>query len=275
MKNSNFSTNVRSASIKNKSFVCLGLDPDLSQMPSHLTSSNTPYFDFNKAIIEGTADIVCAYKPQIAHYSAFGRENELEKTISFIKTNYPDIPVILDSKRGDIGNTAHFYGVEAFERYGADALTLSPYLGFDSIEPFLKWEGKGLIILCKTSNRGSPLFQNLKTPDIELYLKVASEVKSWSAKGDFSIVVGATQPEILKVIRDIVGDMLFLVPGIGAQGGDLGLVMKEGISKAKSGDPSLMINSSRGIIYASSGEDFAEKAREACLSLREQINALI
>jgi len=277
MNNSNFSSNIRSASVKNKSFVCLGLDPDLSQIPSHLCSSRTPFFDFNKGIIEATADIVCAYKPQIAHYSAFGREIELEKTISFIKTHYPEIPVILDSKRGDIGSTAHFYAVEAFERYGADAVTLNPYLGFDSIEPFMLWEGKGLIILCKTSNKGSPLFQDLKTPDMELYLKVASEVKSWSGSGigDFSIVVGASQPEILKAIRDIVGDMLFLVPGIGAQGGDLNSVMAEGRSKTKAGDPSMIINSSRGIIYASSGEDYAEKAREACLLLKGQINEFI
>ncbi len=251
-----------------KSLLCVGLDPELSKIPEDIQKSHAPLFNFNKAVIDATADLACCYKPQFAHYAAHGREKELEATISYIKKTYPDIPVILDSKRGDIGNTAKYYAMEAFDRYHADAVTLSPYLGFDAIEPFLQWKDKGLIILCKTSNPGSSLLQDIPAPDEKLYIKVAKAVASWSSQGDFALVVGATYPEVLKDLRETVPELPFLVPGIGAQGGDLKATLENGMKKT--GD--LIISSSRGIIHAGSGADFERKAREAAEKLRNEIN---
>ena len=229
-------------------------------------------FEFNKAIVDATRDLVCAYKPQFAHYAAHAAENQLEHTIDYIKSTCPNAIVILDSKRGDIGSTAEQYAHEAFERYDADAVTVNPYLGRDSVEPFLKHDDKGVIILCRTSNPGAKDFQDLDVGSgKKLFQHVAERVaKEWNTADNCMLVVGATYPEELADIRARVGDLPFLVPGVGAQGGDVAKVMAAGKTKAGTG---LVISSSRAILYASSGEDFASAARKAAQQLRDRINA--
>jgi orotidine-5'-phosphate decarboxylase len=252
------------------SLVCVGLDPEIERFPRHIADQASPIFQFNKAIIDATADLVCAYKPQFAHYAAYEAEDQLERTIEYIHRNYPGIPVILDSKRGDVGNTAERYAIEAFERYGADAVTVSPYLGGDSLEPFLKYQDKGVIILCRTSNPGAGDLQDLEIGGSRLFHIVADLAASrWNSRGNCLLVVGATYPRELAQVREIVGNMPLLVPGVGAQGGDVAQAVQNGQTAAGAG---LVISSSRGILYASSGEDFATAARSATQKLREQIN---
>lgn len=254
----------------NDSLVCVGLDPDPSRFPASIDALDEPIFEFNKAIIDATHDLVCAYKPQIAHYSAESAEMELESTISYVKSNYPEIPIILDAKRGDIGSTAQMYATEAFERYAADAVTVNPYLGFDSLEPFLQYKDRGVILLCRTSNAGAADLQDLTVDGVPLYEKVASlAARKWNANGNCLLVVGATWPEQLAKVRGIVGDMPLLVPGVGAQGGDVEKLVRAGQTKAGTG---LIVNSSRAILYASDGEDFAEAARRETDRLRQLIN---
>ena len=258
------------ASTTNESLVCIGLDPDPTRFPKSIDALDEPIFEFNKAIIDATHDLVCAYKPQIAHYSAQSAEMELESTISYVKSNYPEVPVILDAKRGDIGSTAEMYATEVFERYAADAVTVNPYLGFDSFEPFLNYKDRGVILLCRTSNAGAADLQDLIVDGVPLYEKVASlAATQWNKHGNCLLVVGATWPEQLAKIRSIVGDMPLLVPGVGAQGGDVEKLVKAGQTKAGSG---LIVSSSRSILYASDGEDFAEAARRETLKLRDHIN---
>ncbi len=231
----------------------------------------SPIFQFNKAIVDATADLVCSYKPQFAHYAAYDAEDQLERTIDYIQSTYPDVPVILDSKRGDVGNTAERYALEAFERYHADAVTVNPYLGGDSLEPFLKREDKGVIILCRTSNPGARDIQDLPVGNRKLYHVIAElAAQKWNSRGNCSLVVGATYPRELAEIREIVGDMPFLVPGVGAQGGDVAQAVQNGRTQSGAG---LMVSSSRAILYASPREDFAEAARKATATLRDQINA--
>ncbi len=252
------------------SLVCVGLDPEIERFPRHIAAQASPIFQFNKAIIDATADLVCAYKPQFAHYAAYEAEDQLERTIEYIHRSYPGIPVILDSKRGDVGNTAERYAIEAFERYGADAVTVSPYLGGDSLEPFLKYREKGVIILCRTSNPGAGDLQDLEIGGRRLFHIVADLAASrWNSRGNCLLVVGATYPRELAQVREIVGNMPLLVPGVGAQGGDVAQAVQNGQTAAGAG---LVISSSRGILYASSGEDFATAARSATQKLREQIN---
>ena len=252
------------------SLVCVGLDPEIERFPRHIADQASPIFQFNKAIIDATADLVCAYKPQFAHYAAYEAEDQLERTIEYIHRSYPGIPVILDSKRGDVGNTAERYAIEAFERYGADAVTVNPYLGGDSLEPFLKYQDKGVIILCRTSNPGAGDLQDLEMGGRRLFHIVADlAARRWNARGNCLLVVGATYPRELAEVREIVGDMPLLVPGVGAQGGDVAQAVQNGQTAAGAG---LIISSSRGILYASSGEDFAAAARAATQKLREQIN---
>ena len=253
------------------SLVCVGLDPEIERFPEQIADQASPIFQFNKAIIDATADLVCAYKPQFAHYAAYEAEDQLERTIDYIHRSYPGIPVILDSKRGDVGNTAERYAIEAFERYHADAVTVSPYLGGDSLEPFLKYEDKGVIILCRTSNPGAGEVQDLELGGRKLFHIIADLAsRRWNSRGNCLLVVGATYPRELAEVREIVGNMPFLVPGVGAQGGDVALAVQNGQSAAGTG---LIISSSRGILYASSGENFASAAREATQKLRDQINA--
>ena len=255
----------------NGSLVCVGLDPEIERFPPQVVDQPSPIFQFNKAIIDATADLVCAYKPQFAHYAAYEAEDQLERTIDYIQSTYPGIPVILDSKRGDVGNTAERYAIEAFERYHADAVTVNPYLGGDSMEPFLKYEDKGVIILCRTSNPGAGDLQDLAVGGRRLFHVVADlAARRWNTRGNCALVVGATYPRELAEVREIVGNMPFLVPGVGAQGGDVAQAVQSGQSGAGAG---LVISSSRGILYASSGENFVSAAREATLKLRDQINA--
>ncbi len=255
----------------NGSLVCVGLDPEIERFPPQVVGQPSPIFQFNKAIIDATADLVCAYKPQFAHYAAYEAEDQLERTIDYIQSTYPGIPVILDSKRGDVGNTAERYAIEAFERYHADAVTVSPYLGGDSMEPFLKYEDKGVIILCRTSNPGAGDLQDLQVGGRRLFHVVADlAARRWNTRGNCALVVGATYPRELAEVREIVGNMPFLVPGVGAQGGDVAQAVQSGQTAAGAG---LVISSSRGILYASSGENFVSAAREATLKLRDQINA--
>jgi orotidine-5'-phosphate decarboxylase len=253
------------------SLVCVGLDPEIERFPRHIAEQASPIFQFNKAIIDATADLVCAYKPQFAHYAAYEAEDQLERTIEYIHRAYPHVPVILDSKRGDVGNTAERYAIEAFERYAADAVTVNPYLGGDALEPFLRYEDKGVIILCRTSNAGARDLQDLDVGGRRLYHVVAElATNRWNSRGNCLLVVGATYPQELAEVRQITGDMPFLVPGVGAQGGDVAQAVQNGQTAAGTG---LIISSSRGILYASSGEDFASAARQATLTLRDQINA--
>ena len=256
---------------QNDSLVCVGLDPEIERFPRHLAGQGSPIFQFNKAIIDATADLVCAYKPQFAHYAAYEAEDQLERTIEYIHRSHPDVPVILDSKRGDVGNTAERYAIEAFERYGADAVTVNPYLGGDSLEPYLRRADKGVIILCRTSNPGARDLQELKVGEHALYQVVAQlAAQRWNSRGNCLLVVGATYPEELAQVRALVGDMALLVPGVGAQGADVAQAVRSGQTADGTG---LIISSSRAILYASQGEDFASAARAATEKLRGEINA--
>lgn len=268
-----FFTKLNTSIDKNNSLLCVGLDPVLSKLPAHLQNDDTPFFTFNKGLVDATADLVCAYKPNSAFYEALGPRGieELKQTIQYINDTYPDIPVILDAKRADIGSTNEGYIDFTFDYLSVDAVTLHPYLGSEALAPFLALQGKGMIILCRTSNPGAAEFQDLLIDGQPLYEHVAREVaSSWNTNRNCLIVVGATYPEEMAKIRGIVGpDMAFLVPGVGAQGGDIGAVMKAGIGNDKRG---LIINSARDIIYADSSEHFAEAARTRALQTRDTIN---
>ncbi|MDE1894331.1 MAG: orotidine-5'-phosphate decarboxylase [Xanthomonadaceae bacterium] len=266
-----FMQSLQQAWTRNDSLVCVGLDPEPAKFPAHLRDRPDAVFDFCAAIVDATADLACAFKPQIAHFAALRAENALERLIAHIHSKHPGVPVILDAKRGDIGSTAQHYASEAFERYRADAVTLNPYLGRDSIQPFLDRADKGVILLCRTSNPGGADFQALDCGGMPLYLRVAETVaRDWNANGNCALVTGATWPEELGRVRAMVGDMPLLVPGIGAQGGDVQAVLRHGRTADGRG---LMISSSRAILYAGNGEDFAVAARQAALELRAQINA--
>lgn len=252
------------------SLVCVGLDPEPAKFPAHLHDAPDAVFEFCSAIVDATADLVCAFKPQIAHFAALRAEETLERLIAHIHDKHPGVPVILDAKRGDIGSTAQHYAAEAFERYRADAVTLNPYLGRDSIEPFLDRADKGVILLCRTSNPGGADFQALDCGGTPLYLRVAETIaRDWNANGNCALVTGATWPEELGKVRALVGDMPLLVPGIGAQGGDVEAVLQHGRTADGGG---LMISSSRAILYAGHDEDFALAARAAASELRNTIN---
>ena len=265
-----FVEQLKAAWARNDSLVCVGLDPELERFPDELASVASPIFQFNRAIIDATADLVCAYKPQFAHYAAYEAEDQLERTIEYIHQHHPGIPVILDSKRGDVGNTANRYAIEAFERYGADAVTVNPYLGSDSLEPFLAYEDRGVIVLCRTSNPGAADLQDLDCGGRKLYEVVAQLAASrWNSRGNCALVVGATYPRELAQVRALTGDMPFLVPGVGAQGGDVQAVVTNGQTAAGDG---LMVSSSRAILYAASDDTWIEAARTATRTLRDQIN---
>jgi len=266
----NFIKAIKAAWQEKNSLLCVGLDPDISKIPANLRNLETPLFEFNKAIVDATADLVCAFKPQIAYYSASHAERDLELTIDYIHQNHPGIPVILDAKRGDIGSTAEMYVQEVFDRYQADAVTVNPYMGTDTLQPFLDRRDKGVIILCRTSNPGAKDIQDLDSNGKKLYQIIAEKAaKEWNYNFNVLLVVGATFPKELKEIRFIVGDMPFLVPGIGAQGGDVESAVVNGKTQKGTG---MIINSSRGIIYANNKDDFAKAARKAAVNLRDEIN---
>ncbi len=257
---------------KNNSLLCIGLDPNLEKLPHHLLKKKNPIFEFNKSIIDVTYDLVCAYKPNIAFYEAYGLSGlkQLRKTIDFIKSTYPEIPIILDSKRGDIRNTAIMYAKSVFEYWNVDATTVNPLGGFDSVEPFLRYKDRGTIVWCRSSNPTTIEFQDLKINKDPLYIIIAKKIRQWNKSYDNCFMfVGATWPDQLKNIRKIVPEMLILVPGIGPQRGNLQKTVTKGITKNNKG---LIINSSRGIIYASSRKNFIEKVREEAKKLKDEIN---
>lgn len=257
---------------KVNSLVCVGLDSALEKIPSHLQSEKYPQFTFNKAIIDATHDLVCAYKPNSAFYEARGENgmHELKMTFEYIQKKYPDVVTILDAKRADIGTTNLGYVSYIFDHLGSDSVTLHPYLGKEALKPFLDRKDKASIILCRTSNPGAGEFQDLLINNEPLYIHIAALVsQTWNDNNNCMLVVGATYPEEMKKVRLIAGDMPFLVPGIGAQGGDIEKVVKAGMDSKKRG---LIINSSRGIIFAAKGDDFAQKAREEALKLKNRIN---
>jgi orotidine-5'-phosphate decarboxylase len=253
------------------SLVCVGLDPEPAKFPAQFADDPDAVFNFCRAIADATAQYVCCFKPQIAHFAALGAESALLRLIAHVHATHPGIPVILDAKRGDIGSTAQHYAVEAFDRYDADAVTANPYLGRDSLQPFLDHADKGVVILCRTSNPGAGDLQDLVVADGRpLYQHVAEKIaREWNANGNCALVVGATWPAQLREVRAIVGDVPFLVPGVGAQGGDVEAV----VTNAKTADGTgLVVSSSRAILYASNGEDFAQAAGDAAKSLRDEIN---
>ena len=270
-----FTQQLQSAWASQGSMLCIGLDPDPKRLPPSLQGKPEGIFEFCREIADATADLACSFKPQFAYFASQGAEAQLEKLIAHLKNKYPKIPVILDSKRGDIGSTAEHYAMEAFERYGADAVTVSPYMGFDSVEPYLRHAGKGVIILCRTSNPGGSdlQFLNVASSGEPLYLHVAKLAsQQWNGSGQISLVVGATFPEEIAKVRAVVGEMPLLIPGIGAQGGDIDATVKAGSIANKPGT-GMMINSSRAILYASSGSDFAEAARKVAQSTRDALRS--
>ena len=280
------------------SMLCVGLDPDPARIPAHLGTGPEAIDRFCRDIIAATADTVCAFKPQIAYFAAQGAEEVLAGLIAHIHAKHPGIPVILDAKRGDIGSTARQYGVEAFDRFKADALTLSPFMGFDSIEPYFEWAGRGLILLCRTSNPGGNDLQALSVlpagnatgipPGAQSPRQSASDTASgpqpeklyehlarlaagpWNVNGELGLVVGATFPDELARVRALAPRLPLLVPGVGAQGGDVNATVRAGLDADGYG---LVINSSRAILYAGKGTDFADHARQAALATREAIRA--
>ena len=274
-RSNTFNQQLQSAWASQGSMLCVGFDPDPKRLPLSLQGNAEGIYEFCREVADATADLVCAFKPQFAYFASQRAEAQLEKLIKHLKDKYPHIPVILDSKRGDIGSTADHYALEAFDRYGADAVTVNPYMGFDTIEPYLKHTGKGVIVLCRTSNPGGSDLQFLNVaPNGEpLYLHVAKlAAQEWNGSEQISLVVGATFPEEIAKVRAIVGDMPLLIPGIGAQGGDIDATVSAGKITGKPG-AGMIINSSRAILYASSGADFAQAARAVALSTRDALRA--
>jgi len=254
------------ASRRNGSLLCVGLDPDPALVPG------VDLTEFNRAIIDATADLVCAYKPNFAFYEALGIDglNLLQETIKYIPGH---IPVIGDAKRGDIGNTAKAYAEALFNAFGVDAATVNPYLGFDSIEPFIKYEDKGVFILCRTSNKGAVDFQDITDSEGRtLYKAVAQKACQWNINGNIGLVVGATYPQELSEMRGLCPEMPLLIPGIGAQGGDLELAVKGGLD---ANGEKAVIAVSRQVLYASAGKDFAQAARRSAEDLRNKINNVV
>jgi orotidine-5'-phosphate decarboxylase len=264
-----FHTKLRAAWETSQSMLCVGLDPDPARFPSTFERDRNATFEFCKAIVDATADTVCAFKPQFAYFAAQRAEPELERLCNYVRETYPDVLLILDAKRGDIGPTAQQYAREAFERYGADVVTVNPYLGTDSVEPYLAHEDHGVFVLCRTSNRGGDDFQSLDIKGEPLFAHVARRVAlEWSEMGACGLVVGATFPDELATVRGIVDDMPILVPGVGAQGGDVEATVAAGAAADGFG---MVINSSRAVLYASSGADFAEAARNEAIATRDAI----
>lgn len=268
-----FINKLNAAWAANDSLLCVGLDPDIERLPEQFRTAPDGIYRFCTAIIDATADLACAFKPQIAYFAALSAEGQLERICAYVKEKYPHIPLILDSKRGDIGATAKQYAREAYDRYGADAVTVSPYMGSDSVEPYMEWTDRGVIVLCRTSNPGGSDLQFLEVAGKPLYQHVAQLVADkWNGNGQCALVVGATFPEEIAQVRALVGDMPLLIPGIGAQGGDIEATVRAGRTAAGTG---MMINSSRAILYAKpqDGEDFAQAARRVADETRRAINA--
>ena len=267
---------LRDAATRNQSMLCVGLDPEPTRFPAGMQGGPHKIYDFCAAIVDATADLVCAFKPQIAYFAAHGAEDQLERLMQHMRANAPHVPVILDAKRGDIGSTAEQYAREAFERYGADAVTLSPFMGFDSVEPYLRYPGKGAFLLCRTSNPGGDDFQSQRLASVDgqplLYEHIARLAQGpWNKNGQLGLVVGATYPAEIERVRALAPQVPLLIPGVGAQGGDAAATVRAGWRP----DGPIIVNSSRAILYASSGADFAAAARREAQRTRDLLQAAI
>mgnify|MGYP000010388266 FL=1 len=264
---------------QNASMLCVGLDPEPTKFPDRIKGDSNKIYDFCAAIVDATADLVNSFKPQIAYFAAHRAEGQLERLMEHMRRVAPHVPIILDAKRGDIGSTAEQYAIEAFERYGADAVTLSPFMGWDSVAPYLKYHGKGAFLLCRTSNPGGDDLQNQRLASVDgqplLYEHVARLAQGpWNLNGQLGLVVGATYPKEIERVRELAPTVPLLIPGVGAQGGDAVATVKAGLRV--SGDTTtgpIIVNSSRAILYASKGDDFADAARRVALQTRETLQA--
>ena len=270
----NFLDMLATAERDNSSMLCVGLDPEPTRFPGRLKGDANKIYDFCAQIVDATADLVIAFKPQIAYFAAHRAEGQLERLMEHMRRAAPQVPIILDAKRGDIGSTAEQYAREAFERYGADAVTLSPFMGFDSVQPYLKYEGKGAFLLCRTSNPGGDDLQNQRLSSVPgeplLYEHVARLAQGpWNLNGQLGLVVGATYPAEIERVREVAPTLPLLIPGVGAQGGDAVATVRAGW---RPGAP-IIVNSSRAVLYASSGDDFAEAARREALKTRDVLQA--
>ncbi len=276
----NFIAKLQHAQQLNDSMLCVGLDPEPSKFPGTWKGQPDRIFDFCAAVVDATKDLVCAFKPQIAYFAAHRAEDQLERLMAHMQRVAPHVPVILDAKRGDIGSTAEQYAREAFVRYQADAVTLSPFMGFDTIEPFLKFSDKGVILLCRTSNPGGSDLQNLRLADVpgqpRVYEHLAAQAQGpWNTTGQLGLVVGATFPHEIARVRELAPTLPLLIPGVGAQGGDAEATVKAGLVRDASGAVTgpIIVNSSRAVLYASSGDDFASAARRVAQETRQTLNA--
>ncbi len=270
----NFIDQLRDAETRHQSMLCVGLDPEPNRFPTGITRDAEGIHDFCLAIVEATADLVCAFKPQIAYFAAHRAEPQLERLIRRMREIAPRVPIILDAKRGDIGSTAEQYAKEAFERYGADAVTLSPFMGFDSVAPYLQYKGKGAFLLCRTSNPGGDDLQNQRLASVDgqplLYEHVARLAQGpWNLNGQLGLVVGATYPQEIERVRALAPTLPLLIPGVGAQGGDAAATVRAGWRA----DAPIVVNSSRAILYAGGGTDFADAARAAAQATRAVLHA--
>ncbi len=276
----NFIAQLQRAERRHQSLLCVGLDPEPGKLPGAWKGDAGRIYDFCARIVDATKDLVIAFKPQIAYFAAHRAEDQLEQLMAYIKRTAPDVPVILDAKRGDIGSTAEQYAREAFERYQADAVTLSPFMGFDSIEPYLRYPDKGVILLCRTSNPGGNDWQMQRLADVpgqpRLFEHLAHLAQTdWNKNGQIGLVVGATYPEEIARVRELAPTLPLLIPGVGAQGGDAAATVQAGLRVNAAGEVTgpVIVNSSRAVLYASSGEDFAAAARRVAMATRDALNA--
>jgi len=274
-----FLEQLQGAERQNGSLLCVGLDPEPSKFPASMKGDASKIYDFCAQIVDATADLAISFKPQIAYFAAHRAEDQLEKLMAHMRRIAPHVPVILDAKRGDIGATAEQYALEAFERYGADAVTLSPFMGFDSVQPYLKHHGKGAFLLCRTSNPGGDDLQNQRLASVEgqplLYEHIAKLAQGpWNVNGQLGLVVGATYPAEIERVRSLAPTLPLLIPGVGAQGGDAVATIKAGYRQSNGATTgAVIVSSSRAILYASSGDDFAQAARQEAMRTRDLLKA--
>jgi orotidine-5'-phosphate decarboxylase len=274
-----FLEHLQGAERQNGSLLCVGLDPEPSKFPASMKGDASKIYDFCAQIVDATADLAISFKPQIAYFAAHRAEDQLEKLMAHMRRNAPHVPVILDAKRGDIGATAEQYAIEAFERYGADAVTLSPFMGFDSVQPYLKHHGKGAFLLCRTSNPGGDDLQNQRLASVDgqplLYEHIAKLAQGpWNVNGQLGLVVGATYPAEIERVRSLAPTLPLLIPGVGAQGGDAVATIKAGYRQSNGATTgAVIVSSSRAILYASSGDDFVKAARNEAMRTRDALRA--
>ena len=274
-----FLEHLQGAERQNGSLLCVGLDPEPSKFPASMKGDASKIYDFCAQIVDATADLAISFKPQIAYFAAHRAEDQLEKLMAHMRRNAPHVPVILDAKRGDIGATAEQYAIEAFERYGADAVTLSPFMGFDSVQPYLKHHGKGAFLLCRTSNPGGDDLQSQRLASVDgqplLYEHIAKLAQGpWNVNGQLGLVVGATYPAEIERVRGLAPTLPLLIPGVGAQGGDAVATIKAGYRQSNGATTgAVIVSSSRAILYASSGPDFAQAARNEAMRTRDVLRA--